>query len=107
MTASAKARDHFGHGGAGAQIKLTQMTHDLHVGEVLLSYRRRGYDLRRWVGEDYFPTTWPLRERPDALLIDERGQFSRVIEYGGDYSADRLLKLHRAVARIDLAYEIW
>lgn len=89
------------------RIKLTQMTHDLHVGEVLLSYRRRGYDLRRWVGEDYFPATWPLRERPDALLIDERGRFSRVIEYGGDYSVDRLLKSHQAAARVDLAYEIW
>jgi hypothetical protein len=108
VTATGKTRNLFGAGGAPCRPKLTQVTHDLHVAEVFLAYRRMGFDVdRRWVGEDRLSDGWPIRVRPDALLLDEEGQFLRAVEYGGDYSIDRLVRLHNAMARIWLGYEIW
>jgi len=107
VVATRKTRELFGSGGATGQIKLTQTTHDLHVGEVFLSYRQHNFDQRRWVGEDAFRDSWPIRQRPDALLLDEQGNFTRAVEYGGDYSVERLATLHDALARIGMSYEIW
>lgn len=105
--AAARARVLWGAQITEPCIKLTQTTHDLHVAEVFLSYRRHGTAVGQWVGEDRLPKSWPLRQRPDALLVDRAGYFLRAIEYGGDYSSDRLWALHRALAALPLAYEIW
>ena len=108
VTATRKTHNLFGRGVVPRRPKLTQITHDLHVAEVFLAYCTRGFDVqRRWVLEDYFPDTWPIREQPDAILLDEEGKFLRAVEYGGDYSVERLEKLHHALARIWLPYEIW
>jgi hypothetical protein len=108
ITATKKTHTLFGRGVVPRRPKLTQITHDLHVAEVFLAYCARGFDVRqRWVLEDYFPDTWPIREQPDAILLDEQGKFARAVEYGGDYSVERLEKLHHALARIWLPYEIW
>lgn len=89
-------------------LKLTQTTHDLHVAELFLHYVAGGLKSgQRWVGEDALPETWPLRQRPDALLIDGAGELVRAVEYGGDYSPDRLADLHDGLASIPLPYEIW
>lgn len=108
LVATPKTRDLFGNGRVkGARLKLTQMTHDLHVTEIFLVYRRNKVDLRGWLSEDELPETWPLRQRPDALLVDSQGELLRAIEYGGDYPIDRLVALHNAFTSIDLPYEIW
>ena len=108
ITAARKTHTLFGRGVVPSRPKLTQITHDLHVAEIFLAYRARGFDERqRWVPEDHFPDTWPIREQPDAILLDGDGQFKRAVEYGGDYSVDRLIRLHYALARIRLPYEIW
>lgn len=86
-------------------IKLTQMTHDLQVAEVFLHHRKQAGS-ESWVGEDNLPKSWRARIRPDAVVMAE-GEYSRAIEYGGDYSAERLYELHSAFHRIQLAYELW
>jgi len=96
----------FGQGRAPS-VKLTQMTHDLHVSEVYLRYRTNGLSSRHWISEDRLPREWPLRERPDAVLSDDEGRVHRAVEYGGNYPPKRLAELHTALSSIELAYEIW
>lgn len=105
VIAASKAVALFGSGRA-ASIKLTQLTHDLHVSEVYLRYRN-GELVKRWLSEDRLTVDWPVRVRPDAVLADETGQLSHVVEYGGDYPVDRLIELHEQLASIPLSYEIW
>ena len=108
IVATVRARALFGDGRDPRRIKLTQTTHDLHVAEMLLRYREQGFDVRSsWLSEDRLPLAWPLRQRPDALLIDDEGHFLRAIEYGGDYPIEPLQELHFALASLPLAYEIW
>ena len=96
----------FGQGRAPS-VKLTQMTHDLHVAAVYLKYRAGGLSSRHWISEDRLPRDWPLRERPDATLTDDDGLIYRAVEYGGDYPPSRLAELHEGLASIELNYEIW
>ncbi len=108
VTASQKTRSLFGRGDAPCRPRLTQTTHDLHVAEVFLTRRAWGFGKRQaWVLEDYFPDHWPIRIRPDALLVDQQGRFLRALEYGGDYSVGRLRPFHGALTYLQLAYEIW
>ena len=104
--ASPKSIVLFGRGRAPS-VKLTHMTHDLHVAEVYLTYRRTGLSSRHWISEDRLPSDWPLRERPDAALVNDDGQFYRAVEYGGNYPPSRLAELHEGLASIELDYEIW
>lgn len=96
----------FGNGDCPS-VKITQMTHDLHVSEVFLRLRANGLPTKQWQSEDQLPNTWPIKVRPDALLLDEHGVPARAIEYGGDYSAARLLELHHGFDSIGLGYELW
>ena len=109
VTATAKTCTLFGATRSSAAcIKLTQTTHDLQVAEVFLRYVARGFPRGvHWVGEDVLPETWPIRQRPDALLVDDAGQYVRAVEYGGDYSEERLIDLHLGLSSIPLTYEIW
>ena len=95
--------------GALPKIKLTQMTHDLHLAEVFLIYRLRGLPMDEWIGEDNFPGSWSLRQRPDGLLRRADGTIYRAIEYGGDYAPERLRELHDGFSSCStkLAYEVW
>lgn len=87
-------------------MKLTQMTHDLHVAEVWWHYRQSTAGVR-WVSEDQLTSERGKGALPDALLQDLNGRILRAVEYGGDYPVDRLEKLHRQLAQNNLAYEIW
>ena len=95
--------------GSMPKITLTQMTHDLHVTEIFLNYRRHGLSSDRWIGEDNLLFSWPVQQRPDAVLRSVAGSIYRAVEYGGDYSPERLLELHGAFSSPPhrLAYEIW
>jgi len=107
--ATSKSNSLFGEGTL-PKVKPTQMTHDLHVAEIFLTYRAAGLRSSEWVGEDQFPYSWPIQQRPDAILVDRRGVVIRAIEYGGDYSTERLDELHDGLSQFDchgLAYEIW
>lgn len=108
VCATKKAKFLFGSGESVHRPKLAQATHDLHLAEVYLVYRQRDFDVRhRWLGEEVLPLNWPIRQRPDAVLVDHDGHFIRAIEYGGNYSMERLSALHHGLESIPLAYEIW
>ena len=62
---------------AAPTVKLTQMTHDLHVSEVS-HYRRQGR-MKFWLNEDHLPLDWPIRQRPDAILRDENGKIVHAV----------------------------
>lgn len=96
----------FGSGPAPS-VKLTQLTHDLNVSELYLRVFRSRDDGTRWLSEDRLPSDWPMRERPDAVLVDESGKTLRAIEYGGDYPVSRLQELHTAFANANLGYQLW
>lgn len=96
----------FGSGPAPS-IKLTQLTHDLNVSEVYLRVFRFREDGTRWVSEDRLPGDWPMRERPDAVLVDAAGKTVQAIEYGGDYPVSRLQELHVGFAKANLGYQLW
>ena len=96
----------FGSGPAPS-VKLTQLTHDLNVSEIYLRVFRCRDDGTRWLSEDRLPSDWPMRERPDAVLVGESGKTLRAIEYGGDYPVSRLQELHTAFAKADLGYQLW
>lgn len=93
--------------GRSPTIKLTQMTHDLHVSEVYLRYRLNGLPSSQWKSEDRLPQGWPLRERPDAVLVDENNHPFRAVEYGGSYPPSRLAELHAGLSSVELDYEVW
>ena len=46
-----------------------------------------------WVGEDEIERVHGVKH-PDAILVDEQGATKLVIEFGGDYSAERVEKFH-------------
>ncbi len=108
VEATTKTRALFGTSGFRPRLKLTQTSHDLHVAEIFFRYRESECDVRRyWVGEDRLPVTWSIRQRPDAILVDDAGDFHRAVDYGGDYSVERLSALHDGLASLPLPYEIW
>ncbi len=96
-------------GGVGGRLRQPlQLDHDLGVAEIWA--RRSGEPDLKWISEDIF-RNWFLREArtkvPDALLVDESGkQVKRVLEYGGQYSAQRLEDFHRYWSA-RTPYEIW
>ena len=93
--------------GRRSTVRLAQLTHELLVSQVYLRYRSLGFENANWIGEDRLPAEWRLRVRPDALLVDINGNFVRAVEYGGDYSVERLEELHLAISSILLSYELW
>ena len=88
-------------------IKLTQMTHDVQVSEVFFRYWLRGMPFDSWINEDRLPPDFSTGARPDALLVDSTGSWLRAIEYGGDYSVERLVALRDCAARCNVALELW
>lgn len=106
--ASPHARAVFGGKLLGAVKNLCQTTHDLHVAEVFLHYRRKDPSISAaWVGEDQLSRSRKRQKLPDAFLQDAEGKIVRVIEFGGAYSASRLSELHDHCAEQCLPYEIW
>ena len=104
--ASSKAVCLFGSGRAPT-IKLTQMTHDLHVSEVYLHYRTQERAAEDWVSEDRLPRDWLVKVRPDAAIRDHEGSIARAVEYGGDYPVSRLIEIHEQLASVGIGYELW
>ena len=104
--ATSKTVSLFGKGNKPT-IKIAQMTHDLHVSAVFLLLYANGQGTENWLSEDQLPKSWPLDVRPDAVLLDEGGTPTVAIEYGGDYSAQRLEQLHEGFVSIGLGYELW
>ena len=106
VTAEPRGRRLFGVG-ERRTLKLAQITHDLHVAEVFFRYYESGTDVfRHWVGEDSMPRLL-MKIRPDALICDDVGGIVRAVEYGGEYTDNRLFRLHEGFYERAMAYEIW
>jgi len=107
LAAGPRTRKFHGQSSRGRCIKLTQVTHDLHVAEVWRHHREQGFARHRWIGEDGLSSDWPARQIPDAVLLSEQGHYLKAIEYGGGYPVTRLRNLHRGLSAINLGYELW
>ena len=97
-------------GGSGGRPRQPlQIEHDLGVAATY--FRRRTLfpaDARRWLGEDQLRTALqPGLKVPDAVLLNQAGRIERAIEYGGQYSLDRLLAFCRYCRANQWGYEIW
>lgn len=98
--------DHFG--GRHKGTINSQVSHDLGVAAVWLwfwCYQPRWADA--WRSEDML-TGFELGESvPDAVLVDKHEEPIVLIEYGGDYSAERVANFHDSAAQKSLPYQIW
>ncbi len=90
-----------------------QLEHDLGTAEVLtVAYEENRHWTNDWIGEDLLQREYPklarrLRVRPDAVTLDNRGDIFKAIEFGGQYSVDRLRRLHASFEWQRIRYEIW
>lgn len=106
--ATKKAGIQFG-GGGGRRPKAVETTHDLHMSQVFLFYRKhRPEDARNWQSEfeiDRRRTKKHGQKLPDAMIIS--GDEKHVVDFGGSYSKKKLEGLHVWCERNELPYEIW
>ena len=106
--ATRRANERFGGAARGRIKNLSQVTHDLHVTLVYLNLLRQTPELALcWIGEDELAPERRHAKLPDAVLRDRQGHVFRVIEFGGAYSARRVLSFHNDCAQRGLPYELW
>jgi hypothetical protein len=98
----------FGGSTPGKIKNLCQVTHDLHMAAVYLTYRQRWpHDVRWWVGEDFLAPFRRKQKLPDAMLVNAQAEPYRAVEFGGAYSARRLMDFHADNCQRGIPYEIW
>lgn len=96
------------HGGTAAALKPMSLTHDLHMGALYLRFlATRPDDARLWVSEDTLAPERDGQTLPDAVLTDAAGRLRQVVEFGGTYPAERLMRLHDDCEARELPYELW
>ena len=90
-----------------------QLTHDIHVTECLVAFRRgRQQEAVRWVSESCFMRRHRRamgRFVPDAAICSARGgRLETAIEFAGaSYTAERLTECWRAAWTAGMNLEIW
>ena len=97
---------HFG--GRKKAVMSTQVSHDLGVSEVWLWFciNHPSY-ASAWRGENQIADAEPGQSLPDAMLVDRNDQPVMLIEFGGDYQADRIAAFHDDAVLRGLPYQIW
>ncbi len=88
-------------------LRTDEITHDLHLASVYLTYREQRPDLAAtWVGERVIRKTRTVYGGPvpDAMI---RGASIQFIEFGGAYSKERVRKFHAFCVAKALPYELW
>lgn len=106
--AGRKAIAFFGSKALGKIKNPYQVTHDLHVSEVFLFFRRTHPQLAdAWVGEEILAPTRRGQKLPDAILHDDRGRPRLVVEFGGKYPEWRVSAFHEDCQARGLPYELW
>ena len=96
---------------SGVNRQPLQVQHDLGTTAAYLHLLAHDpLEADRWLGEDIllrdFPSRLP-RKRPDAAVIEDDGEPTRLIEIGGVYSPEDLRRIHRHYSRQGVCYEIW
>ena len=82
--------------------------HDLVLTEVLLQYLRSD-PKPAWFHEASLDRLELIRSglKPDAVVWPKQADSPRGIEVGGQYSKQRLTRLHRAMADSNMEWELW
>ena len=113
VSATRKAANRFG-GYASRPPRQVERTHDIHMGQVFLFYRANEPELLKfWVFEEQIKAE---RKRartesshgvklPDAILRAPAG--TRVVEFGGAYSKEKLQAFHAYCKENHFPYEVW
>ena len=106
--ASKKTANLFGTN-SGKLKRPEQTTHDLHLTEVYLKFRRNRPKLAAaWVGEDSFKMAGYGVKDPDAFIVKPRtNHVAAVIEFGGKYSSSRVEGFHNYCVERVFPYELW
>lgn len=97
---------------AGLSRRSVQMDHDLGTAALYTRLWQINPSLaQHWVGEDilrrdYVPRERWLRKIPDAAIYWE-DQVQLVIEFGGQYSVERLRRFHEHCRNHQLPYQLW
>lgn len=91
-----------------SQAVLTQITHDLGVTAVWLRYAQQNSTLTSlWMGEDILAPSRVDQKLPDATLVDQHGEPTLLIEFGGSYGTARVSDFHDDAAARGLPYHLW
>ncbi len=98
---------HFG-GRERSQSLLTQVTHDLGVTAIWLRFAADSQTASSvWVGEDILAPSRVGQKLPDAALVDQHGEPTLLIEFGGSYGPTRVSDFHDDAAARGLPYQLW
>lgn len=90
------------------QNKTLQITHDLGVTAMWIRYFKQSSELTSvWVGEEILAPTRVSQKLPDAALVDQQGEPTLLIEFGGSYAASRVAAFHDDAACRQLPYHLW
>jgi hypothetical protein len=95
-------------GGRRKTLISSQISHDLGVSQVWLwfwcNYPNHA---KAWRGESMLNDNEPGQSLPDAVLVDSNDEPVVLIEFGGDYDAERIANFHDDAAIRGLPYQIW
>jgi hypothetical protein len=107
IIATAEAAHHYG-GWGGRFPKNAECTHDLHLTAIYLHFLRFHPHLcTAWFSEEWLKRNRQEtnEKRPDAIIRE--GSRSKIIEFGGEYSKQKLFEFHEHCAHRGMPYEIW
>jgi hypothetical protein len=99
-------------GGVGGDLRhYTTLEHDLGVmGAFCARVQLQPNTLTKWVSEDVLVRQRRgsiLRKVPDAAIVTADGAIETLIEFGGQYSTEKLKTWHRHCQRHGTRYELW
>ena len=108
FVATVQATKRFG-GTAGRRPRSSEVTHDLGVASVFFKLKHESPErAARWISEAKIVARGnsPGVKVPDALVKERDGR-SIAIEFGGEYSKQKLQAFHQYCQANELGYELW
>lgn len=95
-------------GTAGRLKRPVQATHDLGTAAVWLQLHKQAAPWAdAWRGEDLMAHTRQGQKLPDAFIVNDDGQVTCVLEFGGGYDVHRVADFHQDCAQRRLPYQLW
>lgn len=98
-------------GVSGAGRQPLQIEHDLGTTQIFLKHLKNNPETgSAWMNEDILSRCYPdlfPRKIPDAVLMDQEGGITLILECAGQYSAKRIRQFHRFCQQKRTPYEIW
>ena len=95
-------------GAGGYPSHPLHITHDLHLSSIYIGLLQRNpVEAKAWVSERALAPLRRGHKLPDAEVQDAAGRTVKVIEFGGSYPPERVLKVHQDCERRQVPYELW